>query len=141
MVADLLGVVADLLDEAAELVSFEGVEEVLACPRHGRARALSCATWIPSDGTIKAMLLALLCSTPEQTKLLTIDEPEQNMHPAWLKVIGRWLQTARSTEQIIVSTHSPDLLDQFTESFREGKVAQARSRAPHRRRRLPVQGA
>lgn len=76
-----------------------------------------------SDGTIKAMVLALLMSTPRRMSLLAIDEPELNIHPAWLKVIGQWLQTCQSAEQIIVSTHSPDLLDQLTTPVREGMAA------------------
>lgn len=55
--------------------------------------------------------------------MLTIDEPESNLHPAWLKVVGNWIQTTNSYEQCFVSTHSPDFLDVFTEEFKRGKVA------------------
>lgn len=75
-----------------------------------------------SDGTLKAMWLALLLFSPEKGSLLSIDEPEMNLHPAWLKVIGRWLQRFTSAEQLFVSTHSPDLLDTFTEGFKTGDV-------------------
>jgi predicted ATPase len=76
-----------------------------------------------SHGTIKAMLLALLVSTPIHMSLLSLDEPELNLHPAWLRVLGRWLLECRSADQLIISTHSPDLLDAFTEAFREGQAA------------------
>jgi len=76
-----------------------------------------------SDGTLKAMWLALLLFSPEKGSVLSIDEPEMNLHPAWLKVIGRWLQRFSSAEQLFVSTHSPDLLDTFTEGFKTGEVA------------------
>lgn len=75
-----------------------------------------------SDGTLRAMWLALLLFSPEKGSVLALDEPELSMHPAWLKIIGRWLQKFRSAEQIFVSTHSPDLLDTFTEGFRSGDV-------------------
>jgi hypothetical protein len=76
-----------------------------------------------SDGTLKALWLALLLFSPERGSVLSIDEPEMNFHPAWLKVIGRWLQRFTSAEQLFVSTHSPDLLDTFTEGFKSGEVA------------------
>jgi hypothetical protein len=46
-----------------------------------------------SDGTLKALILNLLINSPieEKHSLLTIDEPETNLHPAWQKVIGQWI--------------------------------------------------
>ncbi len=76
-----------------------------------------------SDGTIKAMLIALLLTTPVRMTLLTIDEPELNFHPAWLSILANWFKDCRSAEQIILSTHSPDLLDKFTDVVRQGKAA------------------
>lgn len=76
-----------------------------------------------SDGTLKALWLALLLFSPELGSVLSIDEPELNLHPAWLKVIGRWAQRFTSAEQLFLSTHSPDLLDTFTEGFKSGQVA------------------
>ena len=75
-----------------------------------------------SDGTLKALWLALLLFSPDRGSLLSIDEPELNLHPAWLRVIGGWLQRFSSAEQLFVSTHSPDLLDSFTEGFKNGAV-------------------
>lgn len=76
-----------------------------------------------SDGTLKALWLALLLFSPEKGSVLSIDEPELNLHPAWLKVVGGWLQRFTSAEQLFVSTHSPDLLDTFTDGFKSGDVA------------------
>lgn len=75
-----------------------------------------------SDGTIKAMILALLLFTPEKYSLLSLDEPEINIHPAWLKVIAGWISNPKSAEQVFISTHSPDLLDGLTEKYRNGNV-------------------
>jgi predicted ATPase len=76
-----------------------------------------------SDGTLKTLALALLLWSPERVSTLMIDEPELNLHPAWLKVVAGWILDHRSADQIFISTHSPDLLDGFTEAFREGEVA------------------
>lgn len=64
-----------------------------------------------SYGTLELMILALWLWTPEQYKLLSLDEPELNLHQAWLKTLASWIKRAESIEQLIVSTHSPDLLD------------------------------
>lgn len=75
-----------------------------------------------SDGTIKAMLLTLLLWSPNKTTILALDEPELNLHPAWLKVISNWVLRSNSNDQIYISSHSPDFLDGFTEMFREEYV-------------------
>lgn len=76
-----------------------------------------------SEGTLKMMALALLFFSPEKSSLLSIDEPELNLHPAWLRVLGRWMLGATGADQVLVSTHSPDLLDALTEGFKNGEVA------------------
>ncbi len=77
-----------------------------------------------SDGTIKAMIMALLITLPEKESysLLALDEPEMNLHPAWQKVIGRWMQTIGGSRQYFISTHSPDFLDVFTDGFKNNQV-------------------
>ncbi|MEZ4296468.1 MAG: AAA family ATPase [Polyangiaceae bacterium] len=76
-----------------------------------------------SEGTLKMLALALLFFTPEKTAFLSIDEPELNLHPAWLRVIGKWMLGATGADQVLVSTHSPELLDALTEGFKSGEVA------------------
>jgi len=76
-----------------------------------------------SDGTIKALLLTLLMVLPEENhSLIALDEPEMNIHPAWQKIIGKWVITQQSNRQYFISTHSPDFLDVFTDGFRAGQV-------------------
>lgn len=70
-----------------------------------------------SDGTIKMMIFALLLWTPERYKLLSLDEPELNLHPAWMKPLASWISRAESTDQLFVSTHSPELLDGLSAAF------------------------
>ena len=77
-----------------------------------------------SDGTIKGLILNMLVNMPfgQKQSLLALDEPESNLHPAWQKVLGQWIRHTENYEQIFVGTHSPDLLDTFTEPFKEGRV-------------------
>lgn len=78
-----------------------------------------------SEGTLKGLILNMLINMPMETKksMLAIDEPENNLHPAWQKIIGNWIQTSENYEQCFISTHSPDFLDVFTEEFRHENVA------------------
>ncbi|WP_276948561.1 AAA family ATPase [Acetatifactor muris] len=78
-----------------------------------------------SEGTLKGLILNLLINMPmeQPCSLLAIDEPETNLHPAWQKVIGNWLQTSAHFNQCFISTHSPDFLDAFTEEFKYNHVA------------------
>lgn len=78
-----------------------------------------------SEGTIKGLILNMLINMPMKNPrtLLAIDEPETNLHPAWQKVVGNWIQTTDTFRQCFISTHSPDFLDVFTEEFKREKVA------------------
>ncbi len=78
-----------------------------------------------SEGTLKCLILNMLINMPMGTKksMLAIDEPENNLHPAWQKVVGNWIQTSGNYDQCFVSTHSPDFLDVFTEEFKHENVA------------------
>lgn len=75
-----------------------------------------------SDGTVHALVLATLLTGPRQYGVLCLDQPELNLHPAWLRVLGNWLQRQEGADQVIVTTHAPDLLDTLTAGFRQGDV-------------------
>lgn len=85
--------------------------------------------WFPlsevSDGTIHLLLLLLMLNLPEHgdISMLAVDEPEMNLHPAWQKKLAKQILYCNSFRQCFVSTHSPDFLDEFTDSFRHGDVA------------------
>lgn len=78
-----------------------------------------------SEGTIKVLLWGILFCAPEKEKydLLTIDEPEANIHPAWQKVMADIMLESNAYKQCVISTHSPDFLDRFTSSFIQGDVS------------------
>lgn len=77
-----------------------------------------------SDGTVHLLVLLLLFALPEKNgvSLLALDEPEMDLHPAWQKQLAMEIQWCTSVNQIFISTHSPDFLDEFTEGFLEGRV-------------------
>lgn len=72
-----------------------------------------------SDGTVRMLCWALLLLSPEPPPLLVIDEPELSLHPAWMPVLAEWIKSAAERTQVIVCTHSPDLLDFFTDRLEQ----------------------
>lgn len=67
-----------------------------------------------SDGTIRAlgMLLALFQSgNGAPIPLVGIEEPETALHPAAVGVLTDSLRDASQSSQVLVTSHSPDLLD------------------------------
>ena len=68
-----------------------------------------------SDGTVRMLCWAVILHSPTLPSLLVIDEPELGLHPAWLSVLAKWIKKASEKTQIILTTHSPDLLDKFTD--------------------------
>ena len=63
-----------------------------------------------SDGTLKLLCLIAILMSPAPPPLVCIDEPELGLHPDWVKLIGELLQSAATRTQLIVSTHSPQLV-------------------------------
>ena len=68
-----------------------------------------------SDGTVRMLCWAVILCSPELPDLLVIEEPEIGIHPAWMPMLARWIKKASQKTQVIISTHSPDLLDHFTD--------------------------
>lgn len=68
-----------------------------------------------SDGTLLMLSWAILLLSPKPPPLIIIEEPETHLHPAWLRPLAGWIREASRRTQVIISTHSSDLLDYFTE--------------------------
>ena len=68
-----------------------------------------------SSGTLRMLaLMTALLSEPE-TNLIGIEEPENYVHPAALLAFVQYLLNARERTQLMVTTHSPLLLDYLNE--------------------------
>jgi predicted ATPase len=80
-----------------------------------------------SDGTMKLLYMALMLIdnkfNEDKFGVLAIDEPETSLHPAWIAVFGNWILENDFSKQIFISTHSPELLDVFTDSFLNNQVS------------------
>ena len=67
-----------------------------------------------SDGTMRFIALLTILCHPRPPELICIEEPELAMHPDVMPLLADLLRSASERTQVIVTTHSPDLVDQFT---------------------------
>lgn len=64
-----------------------------------------------SDGQLRFIGLAALLLLPDPPPLIAIDEPEIGLHPRLLPLLAELLKSASERTQVIVTTHSPQLLN------------------------------
>jgi len=63
-----------------------------------------------SDGTLRLLSLLAILKTPDPPPLVCIDEPEAGLHPDWIRLVAELLESAATRTQVIVTTHSPELV-------------------------------
>lgn len=68
-----------------------------------------------SDGTLRFIALATLFLQPEELRpsVILVDEPELGLHPYAITMLSALIKQAARNNQVIVSTQSPLLLDNF----------------------------
>jgi predicted ATPase len=66
-----------------------------------------------SDGTIRFICLCTLLLQPTPPLLIVIDEPELGLHPLAISFLAELIKKASSRTQIILSSQSVTLLNQF----------------------------
>ena len=67
-----------------------------------------------SDGTLRLLAYNTLLNQPELPPLIAIEEPERSLHPGALKEIAYVLEQLAKRTQVIITTHSSQLLDTFS---------------------------
>jgi predicted ATPase len=63
-----------------------------------------------SDGTLKFLCMIAILKSPDPPPLICIDEPELGLHPDWIKLVAEMMQAAATRTQLIVATHSPQIV-------------------------------
>ena len=68
-----------------------------------------------SDGTLRFICLTTSLLQPEPPSTIIIDEPELGLHPYAIEILAELIQSQSSSKrmQIIISTQSPALVDNF----------------------------
>ncbi|MBU4233179.1 MAG: AAA family ATPase [Proteobacteria bacterium] len=64
-----------------------------------------------SDGTLRILGLLLAVYQPGLHSVIAIEEPEATVHPAVTELIIEVLMDASNERQVLITTHSPDILD------------------------------
>jgi predicted ATPase len=67
-----------------------------------------------SDGTLRFICLATLLLQPKLPTVILLDEPELGLHPYALQILAGMMRKASSKTQIIASTQSVTLANQFS---------------------------
>ena len=52
-------------------------------------------------------------ANPNPPGLIGIDEPETGLHPSMLPIVAEYAAEASRRSQVVLTTHSPELLDAF----------------------------
>jgi predicted ATPase len=66
-----------------------------------------------SDGTLRFICLTTLLQMPDPASTIIIDEPELGLHPYAIALLAALLRSAATRTQVIVSTQSVTLVNQF----------------------------
>lgn len=66
-----------------------------------------------SDGTLRFLFLIALFANPDPPPIIAVDEPETGLHPSMLPIVAEYARDASLRAQVILTTHSPELLDAF----------------------------
>jgi predicted ATPase len=77
----------------------------------GAGKSLDFDAFSMSDGLLRALGLILAIYQPNRPSVIVIEEPEASIHPGALGVILDLLRHASSRMQVVITTHSPDVLD------------------------------
>ncbi len=84
---------------------------------HHRAGLKKKLKWLDaaqeSDGTLRVAGIITALKQEPRPALIGIEEPELTVHPGALPLIYDYIAEASNYSQIVVTTHSPDLLDRF----------------------------
>ncbi|MBL8848807.1 MAG: AAA family ATPase, partial [Planctomycetaceae bacterium] len=69
-----------------------------------------------SDGTLRYLCLLAILFDPQPPPLVCIEEPELGLHPDVMPYVGKLLKEASEHMQLIVTTHSDEMVDALSES-------------------------
>ena len=122
--ADLAAAIATIMEVGAEDELAEAVEDAfpgttldvsasdgafeVEVRQRGLLRPLRTAEL--SDGTLRYLLLIAALLTPRPPPLMVFNEPETSLHPDLIPPLGRLLIRAAERSQIMVISHSGDLV-------------------------------
>jgi len=109
---DFLRVAYPSFDDVFAESTFGTPPKVLVSIRE-RGMMRNMQLWDLSDGMLRFLCLGTALLNPIPPALIAIDEPEVGFHPRLIPIVADMIKTASETTQVLVTTHSPDLLNCF----------------------------
>lgn len=103
----------DIVDARVESAAKQRVVQFLHRPPDAESGGRWANADQESDGTLRAAALFTALLQDPLPAVVAIEEPELAIHPGALEILYDFLQSAHKSTQVIVTTHSPDLLDKF----------------------------
>ncbi|MCK4305757.1 MAG: AAA family ATPase, partial [Candidatus Eisenbacteria sp.] len=111
-IRDTIRMVAPFFDDFV-LRPLPGNENKIRLEWHERGSDYPFLAHYLSDGTLRFMCLATLLLQPQLPSTVLIDEPELGLHPYAITVLASLMRSAATRTQVIVSTQSVSLVNQF----------------------------
>ncbi len=110
---ELFNRVSDSLAESTNIridhCEIDGEEQL--CLLEGYSKPISLVR--ASEGTLRLVAYYTLVNEPKLPPLIAIEEPERNLHPGALADIADVLERIAEQSQVIITTHSSQLLNAF----------------------------
>lgn len=99
----------DCMGISLKLVDAEGEKIIKVLEKYNLEIPLSNM----SDGTLRIMAYYVLLHQDQLPTLIGIEEPERNLHPGLLREVASVVKRLSQKTQVIITTHSSQLLDCF----------------------------
>ena len=113
LIRDTVRLIAPFFDDFLLEIETMGPEEKVKLGWRQKGSDFPFQPYQLSDGTIRFICLATALLQPDLPAAIVIDEPELGLHPDAIGIVAALIQSAAEATQVIVSTQSPGLLDQF----------------------------
>ena len=113
LIRDTVRMIAPFIDDFTLENETKGKEEKVRLEWRQKGSDFPFQAYHLSDGTLRFICLATALLQPALPSTIVIDEPELGLHPFAIGLLANLIQSASERTQVIVSTQSPALLDQF----------------------------
>jgi predicted ATPase len=111
-VANLCNVLAQITPNTSNIRPVKhGKQTTLEFEQKWGTKTLKFEAYSASDGTLRALGILIGLLQSDTSSFVIIEEPESSLHPGALDVLLQLIQTTSDRTQVLVTTHSADLLD------------------------------
>ncbi len=112
-IRETIQLIAPFFDDFLLEPQMKGDSELVRLEWRQKGSSFPFQPWQFSDGTIRFICLATALLQPNRPSTVIIDEPELGLHPYALEVLAQLLKESAQRTQLVISTQSAPLLNQF----------------------------